>query len=210
MLRRRPSGRRSQGLNSGMITVEGLASDFGWFTTWVYQRLGLCLTFAGGLSREQLLAGFGLGPQTVSDGIAEETFDQADDDPNRPKVRVGELHEWAYAVEHFTSKGANPGTLRRLSARGGEALALVCTQTISMFTYAADGEYVCGFDLVVPNIRSGSDPHRFDTTMEHAGFLRSDARDRTPAMGARFVQLTFGITIDKHTLERALPSVELK
>lgn len=123
-------------------------------------------------------------------------------------MRVGALHGWAYAVEHFTTRGADPDTLRRLSADGGEALALAFTQTISAFTYAADGEYVSGFYVVVPHIRWGSDPQRFDATMERAGFLRTGVPEPR-AMGALFLQLTFGITINPHMLAGPLPSVEV-
>jgi hypothetical protein len=152
-----------------------------------------------------VLAAFGL---EAHDGVGR-TFDEADADPDRPQVRVGEVEGWAYAVEHFTARGADSDTLCRLSAPGGEALALVYQQDISAFQYAANGEYVSGFDLVVPHIRWGRDPHRFDATMAQAGFLQPGPRARAPAMGARFVQLTFGITIDRQMLERPLPSFDL-
>lgn len=153
------------------------------------------------------LKGFDL-EQRVAAAFAEETFDEADQDPDRPRLRIGHLDGWAYAVEHFTTRGAEPDTLRRLSADGGEALALVYTQTISGLTYAADGEYVSGFDLVVPHIRWGSQPYRFDTAMERAGFFLPGVRDHR-AMGAHFVHLTLGITIHRHMLERPLPSFQL-
>jgi hypothetical protein len=54
-------------------------------------------------------------------------------------------------------------------------------------------------------VRWGRDPHRFDGTMAQAGFLQPGLLD-PPAMGARFVQLTFGITIDHEMLNRPLPS----
>lgn len=183
----------------------GLPSDFGWFTAWVDQQLGVSLTFARGVSREGVLEGFNLRPRTA----VEETFKEACADPERPKVRVGELSGWGYAVEHFTARGDDPPILCRLSGNGGEALALVYTQTVNSFMYAADGDVVSGFDLTVPQIRYGRDEHRFDATMERAGFLGPDVRERTPQMGARFVQLTFGITIDQQMLERPLLSVEL-
>lgn len=188
-------------------TAGAQASDFGWFTVWVNQHLGLCLTFARGLSKEQMFGGFGLKPRH----LVEETFEEAEtqaDLSGRPKIRVGERDGWAYAVEHFTGRGSNPQTLCRLSANGGEALALGYTQTISTFLYTASGELVNGFDLTVPHIRWGCDPHRFDTTMERAGFLGPGVPD-PPAMGARFLQLTFGITIDQRMLEQALPGVDL-
>jgi len=183
---------------------EELADDFGWFTAWVGQHLGVGITLARGLSLEQMVEGLGLLP---GDAV-EETFDEAGSDPSRPKVRVGKLDGWAYAVEQFTVTGAAPGTLGRLSVAGGEALSLEYTQTIDTFMYAADGVVVNGFDLTVPHIRYSSDPHRFDTRMEQAGCLRPGVPD-PPAMGAHFLQLTFGITIDQHMLERALPSFEL-
>jgi hypothetical protein len=181
------------------------ASDFGWFTAWVDGYLGLCVTFARGRSWEQMLEGFGIRPEHA----VEETFEEADADPNRPKVRVGTHEEWGYAVEHFTSRGSDPETLCRLSANGGEALALSYTQTIKLFMYAANGELVNGFDLDAPRLRYGRDEHRFDSAIAQAGFVPPGVRGRTPAMGARFVQLTFGITLTLGLLERRLPSAEL-
>jgi len=197
---------------------EELANDFGWFTAWVGQHLGVGITLARGLSLEQMVEGFGLLPGDT----VEETFEEAGSDPSRPKgcaaefcvdvaprsreradppgeaksrakvrrtprpkVRVGKLDGWAYAVEQFTVTGGAPGTLGRLSVAGGEALSLEYTQTVDTFMYAADGVVVNGFDLTVPHIRYGSDPHRFDTRMEQAGFLRPGVPD-PPAMGARF------------------------
>jgi hypothetical protein len=185
--------------------AHGPESDFGWFTTWLYGQLGVCVAFARGLSWEQMLAGFSLQPRQV----LEETFAEADANPDRPKVRMGTHEGWAYAVEHFTGRGVDQETLCRLSANGGEALVLGYTQTISLFKYAANGESVSGFDLTVPHIRWGREPHRFDATMAQAGFLRPGVPD-PPTMGARFVQLTFGITLTQDLLERRLPSVELE
>jgi Family of unknown function (DUF6461) len=183
-------------------------SDLGWFTVWVERRLGLGLTFARGLPRERLLESFDLRPGVPA---AVETFDEAeaDADPDRPKVRVGEHDGWAYAVEHFTVRGARPETLARLSAGGGEAFALWYTaKAFCGVLYAADGELVSGFDLVATNLRWGRDPHRFDTEMAQAGFL-GPPEARTPALGARFVRLAFGITLDRQLLQRPLPSYEL-
>lgn len=173
------------------------------------QRLGLCLTFALGRSGEQIVEGFGLDSRAALRDAVEETFDEADADPDRPKLRVGDLSGWTYAVEHFTTRGTDPAILCPLSGNGGEAFVLAFTQTISGFFYAVDSQQVNGFDLVVPHIRWGSEPHRFDARMEQAGFLGSTPRERAPAMAARFIKLTFGITIDRSMLERPLPSVDL-
>ena len=138
-----------------------------------------------------------------------ETFDEADADPERPKVRVGEHDGWTYAVEHFTYRGAAPETLSRLTSGGGEAFALWYTaKAVCGVLYAADGELVSGFDLIATSLRWGRDPHRFDTEMAQAGFLRPGVPEPR-AMGARFVRLAFGVTLAPELLERPLPSYEL-
>jgi hypothetical protein len=67
---------------------------------------------------------------------------------------------------------------------------------------------VNGFDLSAPQIRYGSDPHRFGARMEEAGLFQPGLPD-PPARGARFVWLTFRIAIDRDMLERALSSFDL-
>lgn len=193
-------------------TSEDPAGAFASFAAWLNDGVGLCATFARGLTREQMLEGFGLR----ADRAVEQTLTEADESAQaggrgllgRPRVRVGERDGWGYAVEHLTGRGSDERTLRRLSAMGGEAFALCYTLKINIFWYAAAGEMVCGFDLTVPHIRWGPDPHRFDAEMERAGFLRPGV-PKPAAMGARFVQLAFGITIDRDMLERPLLSVEL-
>lgn len=185
-------------------TVERLPNDFGWFSDWVGQQLGLCLTFALGLSCEQMLDGFRVRPCE----LVRETFADASSDPSRPKVRIGDLDGWAYAVEHLTTAGSEPQTLCRLSVASEEAFSLAYSLTVCTFLYAASGDLVSGFDLTAPHVRYGRDQHRFDLRMEQAGFFRPGVPD-PPAMSARFIQLTFGIAIDRHMLERALPSGEL-
>jgi len=137
-----------------------------------------------------------------------ETFADASSDSSRPKLRVGEMHGWAYAFEHLTTRSADPQILCRLSVIDGEAFSQVYTQTISSFLYEAGGELVSGFDLTVPEVRYGRDAHRLDKGMEQAGFLRPGVPD-PPAMGALFLQLTFAIRIDQPMLEGALPRVDL-
>jgi hypothetical protein len=180
--------------------------DFGWFTAWVSGRLSLTHTFARGVPRERLLEAFDLRSGAPA---AVETFDEADADPERPRVRVGERDGWAYAVEHFTVRGTRPEALARLSAGGGEAFALWYTaKAFCGVLYAADGELVSGVDLLAPDLRWGRDPHRFDAELAQAGFLRPGVPEPR-VMGARFVQLAFGVTLDRALLERPLPSYEL-
>jgi hypothetical protein len=96
--------------------------DFLWFTAWVNQRLGACLTFARGLSWQQLLDGFGIR----APGLSTEQSLKAGIDG--PRVEVGANREWAWAIERFTAEGSRETTLGRLSAGGHKALALTFTQ----------------------------------------------------------------------------------
>jgi hypothetical protein len=134
------------------------------------------------------------------------TFEESFADSYKPTIRVGEHEGWGYAVEGFTQMGLQ--SVGRLSVAGGEAFVLVYVLERSGFQYWEYGEFASGFDLLLPHIRWGRDPHRFDTTMEQAGFLQPGMPD-PPAMGARFVQLTFGITIDQDMLERPLLSAQV-
>jgi hypothetical protein len=164
--------------------------------------MGLGLTFARGLASEQMLAGLGLSPQN----LVYRTFEEEGADPDQPRVRVGEHEGWGYAVEGFTQRGLQ--RVGHLSVAGGEAFFLGYTLDIGLFQYYAGGEFVSGFDLTVPHVRWGREPHRFEATMAQAGFLGPSLLD-PPATGARFVQLTFGITIDRDMLERPLLSAQV-
>jgi hypothetical protein len=173
---------------------------FEWFTRWVNQHLGATLTFARKPSWQEMAPCFGVAPAVV--GTA--TFLEAGvrDGTN---LRFGAVGPWGYAVEALSVLGADPATLRCLSGNGGEAFALCYTQTIDTFSYANNGRSVFGFDMTLPNRRYGEEPERFAAELEQAGFL--DDGVPTPAMGAKFVDLAFGITLDREMLERPLPVV---
>ena len=140
-----------------------------------------------------------MGSLTFEDALSEGT----------PLVRVGETEAWAYAVEDMPTLGIRTELLAGLSSKGGEAFALSYTPTINTFMYAADGELVNGFDLTVPHIRYGSEQHRFEEQMALAGFA-DDAVPVPGEMGARFVELVFGITFTADLLERPLPALTVQ
>lgn len=173
---------------------------FAWFTTWVNQHLCATVTFAKDRSWQEMIEGFGLSPAAVTN----ETYDEATADLGT-KVRAGVTGRWGYAVEDVSLLGSNEDVLARLSANDGEAIALVYTQTINTFLYAADGKLVSGFDLTVPHIRYGPEQHRFDEEMQRAGFLPGVVPD-PPSMGARLLEIAFGITLDQELLEKRLPT----
>ena|GEM_PF-4605321 len=123
------------------------------------------------------------------------------------KVRIGECDPWVYAVEVFTTRGAQVATLEALSKDGAEAVSLSYTPTIAVMLYARDGLLLSGIDMTVPHLRYGADGQHFDSVMSAAGLVGNSPM--APAAGARLVQLAFGVTVDREMLERPLPAALL-
>jgi hypothetical protein len=172
---------------------------FDWFTRWVNQYLCVTLTFATGRSWQEMATCFGAAP-TIA-GTA--TFLEAAlrDGTN---IRLGTAAPWAYAVVDSVH-GGDWDTLGCLSRNRGDAFSLCYTETIDTFLYANDGRSIFGFDTLVPHIRYGEEPQRFSAELEQAGFL--DDGIPTRGMGAKFIELAFGITLDHELLERPLPMI---
>jgi hypothetical protein len=141
-----------------------------------------------------MLDGFGIAR---GDALLPEAVDPT---AHAPRMGVADNPEWGWTIEQFTAKGSTAETLSRLTARGHEALSLAHTQTVSSFLYAADGSIVTGFDLTVPSIRYGSDPHRFDNEMARAGLVAEGARD-IPAASARFLRSAFRLDLSPEMVE---------
>lgn len=178
------------------------AEDFAWFRAWVDQQLGLCLTFARGLTPDTMLTCLGADPTQAVD----QTFEAATRD-TKPRARAGTTGHWAYTVERFTSHGSDEATLASLST-GGEAFSLVYTLTTQQFWYARNGMVVFGFDMLLTDLRYGSEPHLLDQAVSQAGFGGPGTPD-PPVMGARLVQRAFGVTLTPTMLEQRLPSVPI-
>lgn len=175
---------------------------FEWFNQWVAQNLGLCLTFARGLSGLEMLEALEVDGSTAD----WQSFNEAAYESRDPRIRAGEEDDWGYTVEQFTAKGME--YLDRLSSSSSPAFSLTFTQTIKTFHFSLAGSLVVGFDLVVPNIRWGTDQHRLDDEIEQAGFLRSEVPEPA-AMGAQLVELVFGVRVTPMMLERRLRSSPL-
>jgi hypothetical protein len=174
------------------------ADAFAWFAMWANERLSVCLTFARGLRWQAMLDGFGV---PASDVTSEQGMAQTSGESS--VVRVGSNGEWGWAIEQFTARGTTREMLSRLSARGGEAISLTLTPTVSSILYARDGALVSGFDLTASHIRYGSEPNRFDPEMGLAGIGEESVPD-PPILGARFVHIAFGLLITRGMLDGAV------
>jgi hypothetical protein len=152
---------------------------------WINQNVGMCLTAVRNRDRRTVPVEF-VGACFDLPSLAapaEETFHEAFD-PDTYKVRIGTRDEWTYAVEIATVRGADPKTLRRLSADGREAISLCCNPKLDWFWYASDGQMVCGFEVPNPDTRHGDDPHRFDEQIARAACRRRPGNPEPPPRGS--------------------------
>jgi hypothetical protein len=175
---------------------------YAWFTDWVYRYQSVTLTLARPATGSEVFDA--LGAEQTS--IQRQTLRDADTSENPIRVRVGQVGDWTYAVEHMSATGADPEVLARLSSNG-EAATLCYTATISLFMYARHGDLVFGTDLVVLDSRYGRQPNCFDDQMLAAGF--GGAEPAQPQAGALLLDLVCGVGLTADLLERPLPSAAI-
>ncbi|MGK5112568.1 MULTISPECIES: DUF6461 domain-containing protein [unclassified Geodermatophilus] len=173
-------------------------SRFDWFADWAASHVLLTLTAVRGPGIEELLTA--LDASEVDRGAC--THREAMD-LDLPAVRVGTAQGWTYAVELSSVRGGDPAVLQRLTAGGGEAVTACLTATVQGLHHARDGEYVVGFDLVLPSFRWGREPHSLDREMAAAGLLDEDG-PRPVAACADILERAFGLTVTRDVLERRL------
>lgn len=131
-------------------------------------RLCCALIFGLDVDEEEMFEAFGLDPTSAR--MEDRVFD-----PDRPRVRVGRLGSWAFAIdEHMVSldlgmHGKNVG--RRLSA-GTEVVVVESTEKpTENFEYWADGAWVTTFEPYQAYERLGSDPDRLLPEMRQVGMI---------------------------------------
>lgn len=178
-----------------------------WFTAWTDQHLGVTvmLARAAQLTDDEVFAAFDADPATAQ----VLSLDQADDDPDIFRVRIGRRGGWLYAVEHFTGRGASDEVLEQLSRGGATAFALCCTQEMVGFQSADDGRVTTRFDLGLPQFRYGADPDRYLAEMTRAGLMAGDGPPLS-ARGAHLLELVTGVELGVEMLEVSLPSAVLR
>jgi hypothetical protein len=179
--------------------VTSLAGRYDWLPAWVDQYLGLVLAVVTGPSAPDVLVALGgsrfdRGTQTLDEAL----------DPGEPVVRIATVGTSVVTVEHFSTAASDPAVLRRMTAGGGQAVALGLTLTINALLVARDGEFLAGWDVDMPDLVTwGSAPHLFDADRRAAGI--GDDGVRVAAACARFVELTTGLVLTRELLEGPLP-----
>jgi hypothetical protein len=152
------------------MTDEPAPEDSEWH--WVTQgdlRVGGCLTFARGISPEQMIRAFGMDPGAAL-MLSEVEAVGANPAGGPPWIRVGQTGEWAFAVEQLSLIGALEGAGQRLSL-GTEAVVVDWTaQPTYEISYMRDGVFVTRFEPGMEWARSGREPDRFLREMRQLGF----------------------------------------
>jgi Family of unknown function (DUF6461) len=155
-------------------------SDWGWVRQVDGLKIGGCLTFARGVSPERVIEAFGMDPAgaaVLSEAAAQERFPPGDP----PRIRVGSVGDWAFAVEELTLMGSLENVARDLSA-GTESVAVDWTaKPTSTVRYFTDGIAMTVFEADAPNDRAGREPDRFLAEMRQAG-MRTEPRELPPPL----------------------------
>lgn len=171
-----------------------------------------CLVFARGVSEDQVLRAFGADPDEAvlrEPGEPTPTLEGMTD--AAPVIRVGQVGDWVIVIEEGEPpQGIRPEVLRRVSADGGEAVAL--HQDIGKFSYAADGDVISALVTSVPVSWSGSDPDRFGSLARELGLTgNADESDDLGEWEAVLVvaEVVLGLRLSPSDLERPMRSARI-
>jgi hypothetical protein len=173
-----------------------------------------CLVFARGVSEDQVLRAFGADPdETVLREPGEPVPPQEGMTDAAPVIRVGQTGDWVLVIEEDEPpQGTRPEVLRRVSAGGGEVVAL--HQDIGKlnheFAHAVDGEIVTAVTTSRPAYWRGTQPERLQSLAEDLGL-----KDGADADLSEFEVLlalaegVFGLRLSPSDLERPMRSARI-
>jgi hypothetical protein len=131
-------------------------------------RLMCALIFARDVTQDQVFEAFDLDPASAR-------MEEPTSDPYRPRVRVGQLGAWTFAIDeqmeslHLALHGKNVG--KRLSAGTEVAVVSWTPKPTEDFEYWADGTLAATFEPYRAFDRRGSEPDRFLHEMRQVGMV---------------------------------------
>lgn len=126
-----------------------------------------CLTFAQGATPEEVIGAFGMDPATAR--MLSETEARSELDPlARPWVRVGQVGEWAFAIEEHWLEGFLTAAMPLSASCYVATVSWTGKGTHDLSCYS-HGRLATSFDLGMPWDRAGTDPDRFVDAMRRAG-----------------------------------------
>ncbi|MDH6217013.1 DUF6461 domain-containing protein [Streptomyces pseudovenezuelae] len=163
------------------------ARDYAWLRE---RHAGLrdayCITLAGAIGPQELLAAVGAGPGTRITGVAglfEPSFDCWERAAGAELfVGVAALGDWAVMVEVNGYLGVSSPAIRTVSA-GRTVVSHYYADAMDRFLWLADGELLLRFEPLHPSRREGSGADRFLVEMRESGF-RLDPDQELDLQGA--------------------------
>jgi Family of unknown function (DUF6461) len=171
------------------------------------------LVFTRGVSEDQVLRAFGADPdEAVLREPGEPVPAPEGMTDAAPVIRVGQVGDWVIVIEEDDPpQGIRAEVLRRVSAGGGEAVALHqdIGKSNHQFGYAADGDVISALVTSVPVSWSGSDPDRFGSLARELGLTgNADESDDLDEWEAVLVvaEVVLGLRLSPSDLERPMRS----
>jgi hypothetical protein len=173
-----------------------------------------CLVFVRGVHEDQVLRAFGADPDEAvlrEPGEPVPALEGMTD--AAPVIRVGRAGDWVIVIEEGEPpQGIRPEVLRRVSAGGGEAVAL--HQDIGKlnheFAHAVDGEIVTAVTTSVPAHWRGTQPQRLRPLAEELGLEDgADADLSGLEVLLALAEGVFGLRLTPSDLERPMRSARI-
>jgi hypothetical protein len=172
-----------------------------------------CLTFARGVSEDHVLRAFGADPdEAVLREAREPVPAPGGMTEDAPVIRVGQAGDWVIVIdEDLPPQGVRPEVLCRVSAGGGEAVAL--HQDIGKlnheFVHAYDGEIVTAVTASFPPFWRGSQPDRLRPLTEE--LCEAFDAGGTPSLEVllALAEGVFGLRLSRSDLERPMRSARI-
>jgi hypothetical protein len=163
-----------------------------------------CLTFARGLSVEELIARLRGDVRTVVASASPEQITELD----RAKgsaAQVGACAGWSFALERWSAEGMDRTTLRGVSA-ATEAVVLLCSGASPLwFLHARDGVILADFEPGVEAAQlGGHSPEHLVPVMIEVGLLLPDGTSATEVDEQRLIlraaETAFGLDLPRESL----------
>ncbi|MFB7260801.1 DUF6461 domain-containing protein [Streptomyces nojiriensis] len=175
-----------------------------------------CITFAKGLSPEELVRRMGGDPDLITEPMHLDDALQLDDGLGMVAL-IGSENGWAFAVEMASAEGDDREIIEKVS-RGTEAIILTKSfASPSMFRLIRDGRSIAEFEVYQPIAQAvqGDDPEAIIPAMERSGFLLPNGFSAEPdddeRCALRLAEDEFGLSVPEITSERSmLPAVNLE
>lgn len=142
---------------------------------WMYDRdlPLLSITFARQINAKELLTRMGVDENTVAVREQNDFHNELGEllyASDGYVVSAGHYRNWAWVWEHGSWKCVEDRGLVLRASIGTAALVLNTSEKPGVvFQYAEDGRLVTGLDSMGSLVRTGSDPHRFDTEIHALG-----------------------------------------